>query len=59
MLHRIKIEVEKLQFPGSASNGNNALRTLPRVYSKAEEDKLILEAPEFALIKEHRRSHRV
>src|ERR1039458_7812230 len=31
-----KDEVEKLQFPGSASNGNNALRTLRRMYSKAK-----------------------
>ncbi len=29
-----KDEIEKLKFPGSASNGNNALRTLRRMYSK-------------------------
>ena len=50
-----KDEVEKLQFPGSASNGNNALRTLRRMYSKAKEDKLIFEVPDFALFKEHGR----
>jgi hypothetical protein len=48
-----KGEVEKLEFPGSASNGNNALRTLRRMYSKAKEDKLIFEVPDFALFKEH------
>ena len=50
-----KDEVEKLQFPGSASNGNNARRTLRRMYSKAKEDKLIFEVPDFALFKEHGR----
>jgi hypothetical protein len=54
-----KDEVEKLQFPGSASNGNNALRTLRRMYSKAKEDKLIFEVPGFALFKEHGRSLRL
>jgi integrase len=54
-----KDEVEKLQFPGSASNGNNALRTLRRMYSKAREDKLIVEVPDFALFKEHGRSLRL
>ena len=47
-----KVEIEKLRFPGSASNGNNALRTLRRMFSKAEEDKLIYEVPKFALFKE-------
>ncbi|HUV69997.1 MAG TPA: hypothetical protein VMW15_10075 [Terracidiphilus sp.] len=32
-----KGEIEKLKFPGSASNGNNALRTLRRMYSKASQ----------------------
>jgi hypothetical protein len=54
-----KDEVEKLKFPGSASNGNNALRTLRRMYSKAEEDKLIFEVPDFALFKERGRSLRL
>ncbi len=54
-----KDEVEKLQFPGSASNGNNALRTLRRMNSKAKEDKLIFEVPDFALFKERGRSMRL
>ena len=54
-----KGEVEKLKFPGSASNDNNALRTLRRMYSKAKEDKLIFEVPDFALFKERRRSLRL
>jgi integrase len=54
-----KGEIEKLRFPGSASNGNNALRTLRRMFSKAEEDKLIYEVPKFALFKETGRSLRL
>jgi len=54
-----KDEVEKLKFPGSASNGNNALRTLRRMYSKAKEGKLVQEVPGFALFKEHGRSLRL
>jgi len=54
-----KDEIEKLQFPGSDSNGNNALRTLRRMYSKAKEGKLIHEFPGFALFKEHGRSLRL
>jgi hypothetical protein len=45
-----KDEVEKLQFPGSASYGNNALRALRRMYSKAKEDKLNFEAPDFCAL---------
>lgn len=52
-------EVEKLGFAGSASNGNNALRTLRRMYSKANERKMIFEVPDFALFKEHGRSLRL
>jgi hypothetical protein len=48
----IKDQVEKLEFPGSASNGNNALRTLRRIYSRAK-------VPDFALFKEHGRSLRL
>jgi hypothetical protein len=51
-----KDEIEKLQFPGSASNGNNALRTLRRMHPKAKEGKLIFEVPAFALFKVHGRS---
>jgi len=54
-----KDEIEKLKFPGSASNGNNALRTLRRMCSKAKEGKLIHEVPDFALFKEHGRSLRL
>jgi len=31
-----KDEVEKLKFPGSAPNGNNALRTLRRMFTRAK-----------------------
>lgn len=54
-----KDEIEKLKFPGSASNGNNALRTLRRMFNKAKEVKLIREVPEFALFKERGRSLRL
>ena len=54
-----KAEVERLKFPGSASNGNNTLRTLRRMCAKAKEDKRIFEVPEFALFKEHGRSLRL
>lgn len=54
-----KADVEKLKFPGSASNGNNALRTLRRILNKAKEDKLISEVPDFALFKEVGRSLRL
>jgi integrase len=52
-------EIEKLKFPGSASNGNNALRTLRRMFTKAKESKLIHEVPDFALFKEYGRSLRL
>jgi integrase len=54
-----KDEVEKLKFPGSASNGNNALQTLRRMSTKSKKDKLIFEVPDFALFKEHGRSLRL
>src|ERR1700738_3495819 len=54
-----KDDIERLQFSGSASNGNNALRTLRRMYSKAKEDKLNFEVPDFGLFKEHGRSLRL
>jgi hypothetical protein len=41
-----KKEIEKLRFPGSPSNGNNALRTLRRMLNMAKEDKLVHEVPE-------------
>lgn len=54
-----KDEREKLKFPGSASNGNNALRTLQRMFSKVKEDKVIFAVPDFTLFKEHGRSPRL
>jgi integrase len=54
-----KDEIEKLKFPGSASNGNIALRTLRRMFTKAKEGKLIHEVPDFALFKERGRSLRL
>lgn len=54
-----KRQIEKLRFPGSPSNGNNALRTLRRMFSMAVEDKLISKAPGFKLFKEQGRSLRL
>ena len=54
-----KDDIEKLKFPGSPSNGNNALRTLRRMLNRAKEDKLIREVPGFALFKEKGRSLRL
>jgi len=54
-----KDDIEKLKFPCSPSNGNNALRTLRRMLNRAKEDKLIREIPEFALFKERGRSLRL
>jgi integrase len=51
--------IEALRFPGSASNGNNALRTLRRMMHKAKEAKLIRELPEFKLFKENGRAFRL
>lgn len=48
-------DAEALRFPGSASNGNNALRTLRRMLSKSKDWKLIREVPEFKLFKEQGR----
>ena len=39
MDHISKSEIEALRFPGSPSNGNNALRTLRRMFHLAKEDK--------------------
>ena len=52
-------EAEALRFSGSASNGNNALRTLRRMLSKAKDWKLIREVPEFKLFKEEGRALRL
>lgn len=47
--------VEALRFPGSPSNGNNALRTLRRMLNKAREWKFIRDVPRFRLFKEEGR----
>jgi integrase len=52
-------DIEKLKFPGSPSNGNNALRTLRRMFNRAKEQKRIREVPEFSLLKERGRSLRL
>lgn len=49
-------DASALRFPASASNANCALRTLRRMFHKAEEWKLIFRAPKFRLVKEHGRS---
>src|SRR5579872_3727698 len=46
-----KKEIEKLRFPHSTSNANNALRTLRRMFNMAKEDKLIHEVPQVPLFK--------
>ena len=45
-------DAEALRFPCSPANGNNALRTLSRMLSKAKEWKLIRYVPDFKLFKE-------
>jgi integrase len=52
-------DIEKLKFPGSPSNANNALRTLRRMFSKAKEGKRVRQIPDFSLYKERRRSLRL
>jgi integrase len=54
-----KEEIEKLRFPGSPSNANNALRTLRRMFNMARKGKLIHEVPEVPLFKEWGRSLRL
>jgi len=50
---------EVLKFSGSSSNANCALRTLRRMLHKAEEWKLIRNAPKLKLLKEYGRSLRL
>jgi site-specific recombinase XerD len=50
---------EQLKFPGSAANANCALRTLRRMLHKAEESKMISNAPKVKLVKEHARHLRL
>lgn len=49
-------DISALRFPASASNANCGLRTLRRMFHKAEEWKLLFRAPKFRLVKEHGRS---
>jgi len=51
--------VETLQFSSASSNANCALRTLRRMLHKAEEWKLIRQAPKIKLMKEYGRSLRL
>jgi integrase len=51
--------VEMLKFSGASSNANCALRTLRRMLHKAEEWKLIRQAPKLKLMKEFGRSLRL
>jgi hypothetical protein len=48
--HITKDDVEGLNFAGSASNANCALRTLHRMLHKAEEWNLIGRVPKFKLL---------
>ena len=50
---------EQLTFPASAANGNCALRTLRRMFHKAEEWKVISHAPKIKMMKEHGRHLRL
>jgi site-specific recombinase XerD len=52
-------EIETLDFTGSSSTANRALRTLRRMLHKAEEWKLIRSAPKIKLLKEYGRSLRL
>lgn len=52
-------EVEALRFSGSPSNGNNALKTLRRMFSMALKKKRIAEVPKFRLFKQPGRSLRL
>lgn len=50
-------DIDALQFPGSASNANNGLRTLRRIFNKARKDwKVIQEIPTIKLLKEPERT---
>lgn len=49
-------EVEAIRFPESPSNANCALRTLRRMFHRAEDWKLIYKVPQFKLVKEYGRS---
>jgi integrase len=50
---------DQLRFPGSAANANCALRTLRRMLHKAEEWKMVGNAPKIKMMKEHGRHLRL
>ena len=52
-------DIERLRFEGSASTTNCALRTLRRMFHKAEEWKLIRKVPKIRLMKEYGRALRL
>lgn len=55
-LNRITAEdIDNLSFTGSAATTNCALRTLRRMFNKAQDWKLITKFPKVRLLKEHRR----
>jgi integrase len=50
-------DIDALEFPGSGSNANNALRTLRRIFGKAKKDwKVIYESPKVNLLEERERT---
>ena len=50
-------DIDALEFPGSGSNANNALRTLRRIFNKARKDwKVIHETPAINLLEERERT---
>lgn len=50
-------DIDALDFPGSNSNANNALRTLRRIFQKARKDwKVIRETPTINLLEERERT---
>jgi len=52
-------DIEALTFTGSPSNANSALRTVRRIFHKAEEWGVIRSVPKFRLVKEYGRSLRL
>jgi integrase len=52
-------DAERQSFPGSAANTNCAVRTLSRMLHKAEEYKLIRQAPRLKRVMEHERETRL
>lgn len=50
-------DIDALEFPGSGSNANNALRTLRRIFGKARKDwKVIHDSPKVNLLEERERT---